>query len=198
MGYFAVFLAVFLLIIAGILLFPVRLLINYKKDEVENVTTLDIRYMFFTIRAYPSKKPEKKKRGKVNKNKEPLSFEKKKTEIEKYIRIFDAIKSDVIKLMDYATSKAMVIEKIGINIEFGFEDAMHTGIFTGIINGFVYNILGIIHHRCVLDDMDVNIQPVFGNKCYKIQSRCIIKIKNVHIIIVAINVLKLMRKLKKI
>lgn len=198
MGYFIVFLAVFLLVFAGVLLFPIRLLVNYKKDEVENVTTLDIKYMFFTFRAYPSKKTKNNKQEKPKKNKEPFSFEKKKTEIEKYIRIFDAVKADVIKIMDYATSKAMVIEKIGINVEFGFEDAMHTGIFTGIINGFVYNILGIVHHKCVLQDMDVNIQPVFGNKCYKIQSQCIIKMKNVHIIIVAINVLKLMRKMKKI
>jgi len=184
---------VFLIIIAGILLFPIRLCIAYNKDETKGTATMNVRYMFFNIRVYPSKKPKKQ-----DKPKEPFSYEKKKTEIEKYIRIFDAIKADIIKIIDYATSKAMIVEKIGINIDFGFDDAMHTGIFTGIINGFVYNILGVIHHLSVLEEMDVNIQPVFGKKCYKIQSQCIIRIKNVHIIVVAINVLKLMRKMKKV
>ena len=69
MGYFIVFLAVFLLVFAGVLLFPIRLLVNYKKDEVENITTLDIKYMFFTFRAYPSKKPKKNRQEKPKKNK---------------------------------------------------------------------------------------------------------------------------------
>lgn len=195
MGYFIGFLIIFLLIISIFLLFPVRLYINYTKDGKSSISTADIKYMFFKFRIYPSGKPKKEKE---KTEKAPVSFEERKTALGKYIEIFEAIKQDAIKILDYATSKALVIEKIGVNVEFGFEDAMNTGIFTGLINGFVYNILGIIHHRARLEEMNVNIQPVFGNPCYKTQIECILRLKNVHIIIVAVNVLKLLRVMKKI
>ena len=193
MGYFIGFFVIFLLIIAIILLFPIRLDVSYCKDEKNSISTADIKYMFFKFRIYPNGKPKKEKSEKP-----PVTFEERKTTLGQYIEIFNAIKHDIIKILDYATSKAMVIEKIGVDIEFGFEDAMHTGMFTGLLNGFVYNVLGIIHHRAKLEEMNVNIQPVFGNPCFKTQIRCILRLKNVHIIIVAVNVLKLLRVMKKI
>lgn len=195
MGYFICFLIAFLLIISLILLFPVRVYIAYSKAENETVSTVDVKYMFIKFRVYPDGKPKKTKE---KPEKKKISFEEKKSELERYMHIFEDIKEDIIKIIDYATGKAMIIEKIGVDIEFGFEDAMHTGIFTGILNGFVYGILGIIHHRATLEEMKVNIQPVFGNPCFKTRTDCILRLKNVHIIVVAVDVLKLLRKMKRI
>lgn len=196
MGYFIGFLIIFLLIISVLLLFPIRLCVSYTKDEDSSISTADIKYMFFKFRVYPNGKPKKEKQ-KQKSEKKKVSFEEKKTLLGQYIEIFNAIKNDIIKILDYASSKALVIEKIGVNIDFGFEDAMNTGIFTGLLNGFVYNVLGVIHHRARLEEMNVNIQPVFGNPCFKTHIECIFRLKNVHIIVVAVNVLKLLRKMKK-
>lgn len=193
MGYFIGFLAVFLLIILIFLLAPVRLFISYLKAENETVAVVDVKYMFAKFRVYPDGKPKKDKP-----EKKEISFGEKKTKLEQYMAVFEGIKHDIFKIIDYATSKAMIIEKIGIDIEFGFEDAMNTGIFTGLLNGFVYSLLGVVHHRATLKEMNVNIQPIFGNPCFKTQFDCILRLKNVHIIIVAVNVLKLLRKMKKI
>lgn len=198
MGYFIGFLVIFLLIISVLLLFPVRLFISYKKDEDTNFSAIDIKYMFFRFRVHPSDKPKKPKEKKPKPEKKKLSFNEKKAELMRYIRIFNETKQDVISILDYATARAMVVEKVGIGIDFGFDDAMNTGIFTGLLNGFVYNVLGIIHNRANLEAMNVNIQPVFGNPCFKADIECIIRLRNVHIIIVAVNVLKLLRKMKKI
>ena len=195
MGYFIGFLIAFLLIISVILLFPVRVYIAYHKDENETVSTVDVKYMFIKFRVYPDGKPKKTKE---KPEKKKISFEEKKTKLNQYMRIFEGIKADVIKIIDYATSKAMIVEKIGVDIDFGFEDAMHTGMFTGLLNGFVYGILGIIHHRATLKEMKVNIQPIFGSPCFKTHIDCILRLKNVHIIVVAVNVLKLLRKMKRV
>ena len=193
MGYFMGFLIVFLLLFAVLLLFPVRIFISYNKAENETVSTVDVKYMFVKFRIYPDGKPKKQA-----KEKKEISFEEKKSKLQKYQGIFEGIRDDAVKILDYSTSKAMVVEKIGVDIEFGFEDAMHTGIFTGILNGFVYSVLGVIHHRATLKAMSVNIQPIFGNPCFKTRFDCILRLKNVHIIVVAVNVLRLLRKMKNI
>ena len=91
----------------------------------------------------------------------------------------------------------MVFDNIEIKSEFGFEDAMQTGIFTGIYNGFVYSILGVIHNNSKLKKMDVNLSPNFDKKCFYNRFCCILHIKTVHIMIIAFKVLKIYRKIKK-
>lgn len=188
-------LAVILALILILLILPIRIFLDYKKDENSNETDLVLRYGFLKFRLYGDDKKKKDKPEK--KEKEPTSFEEKRDKVSKYIKIFEEIKDDVAEILEYATSRAVVIEKIYTEIEFGFSDAMHTGIFTGVLNGFVYGVLGFIHHHANLRDMRVNIQPIFDNPCFKIKAGCIVRLKNVHIIIVAINLLKILRKIRK-
>ena len=191
-----IILAVILALILILLILPIRIFLDYKKDEISNETDLVLRYGFLKFRLFgDEKKPKKDKPEK--KEKEPTSFEEKREKVSRYIKIFEEIKDDVAKVLDYFTSRAVVIENIYTEIEFGFPDAMHTGIFTGVLNGFVYGVLGFIHHHANLRDMRVNIQPIFNNPCFKIKAGCIVRLKNVHIIIVAINLLKILRKIRK-
>ena len=190
-------LAVILALVLILLILPIRIFLDYKKDENENETSLVLGYGFLKFKLYGDDKKKKDKPKKKKKEKQPTSFDEKRKKVSGYIKIFEAIKDDVAEVLDYFTSRAVVIEKIHTGIEFGFEDAMHTGIFTGVLNGFVYGVLGFVHHHANLRDMRVNIQPVFNNPCFKIQAGCIVRLKNVHIIIVAINLLKILRKIRK-
>jgi hypothetical protein len=202
-----IILAVFLLILMLILIIPIELKIVYDSQEIEEKASVLIKYAFIKYRLYPAKPPKKTKKTKKTakngeeteneKEKEPFSFEKKKAELEKYIRIFKLVKDDAVKLLSYASKHAVVFDRIEIKSEFGFDDAMNTGIFTGIYNGFVYSVMGIIHHNSKLKEMEVNLQPVFGRKCFNNHFSCILHIKTVHIIIIAFNVLRLYRKIKK-
>lgn len=194
-----------LIILAGIialifvlLLLPIRLLVDYKKDEVTSEKSFVIRYLFWNFKLFGDKNKEKKKpQEKPKEEKKPISFNEKRDKVSKYIKIFEDTKDEIGQILDYASEKALVFEKIYTDIEFGFEDAMHTGIFTGVLNGFVYGVLGFVHQHSKLMDMRVNIQPVFDNPCFKVQAGCILRLKNVHIIIVAINILKILRKIRK-
>lgn len=191
-----IILASIIALIFVLLLLPIRLLVDYKKDEVTNETSLVLKYMFWNFKLFGNKNKEKPKEE-PKEEKKPLSFEEKRDKISKYIKIFEDTKDEIAQVLDYAAERAIVFEKIYTDIEFGFEDAMHTGIFTGVLNGFVYGVLGFVHQHSRLLDMRVNIQPVFDNPCFKIKAGCILRLKNVHIIIVAINILKILRKIRK-
>lgn len=191
-----IILASIIALIFVLLMLPIRLLVDYKKDEVTNETSFVIRYMFWNFKLFGNKNKEKPK-DTQKEEKKPLSFEEKRDKVSKYIKIFEDTKDEIAQILDYSAKRAIVFEKIYTDIEFGFEDAMHTGIFTGVLNGFVYGVLGFIHQHSKLLDMRVNIQPIFDNPCFKIKAGCILRLKNVHIIIVAINILKILRKIRK-
>ncbi len=202
MQIFMIIIAAIVLLLAVLLLIPVRLDILYEKAEEQNAE-VTLKYGFITYKVYPNeKKPKKDKKSKVkedrqDKVKEEFSFEKKKEELEKYIKIFGIIKGDVQKLLSYMARHAVVFDNIEIKSEFGFDDAMKTGIFTGLYNGFVYSVLGVVHHNSKLRDMKVNLNPNFEKKCFYNRFCCILRIKTVHIMIIAFNVLRIYRKIKK-
>lgn len=192
-----------LALIFVLLLLPVRIFADYKKDEAKNEASLVIKYMFLKFELPGNKKKTKDDDKSDDEAEEDAyenkpSFSEKRDKLSMYIKIFEAVKDDAAKVLDYTARRAVVFEKIYTDIEFGFSDAMHTGIFTGALNGFVYGVLGFIHQHSTLSDMKVNIQPVFENPCFKISTGCIVRLKNVHIIIVAINILKILRKIRKI
>lgn len=190
---FAVFLAVMLILP----LVPIRLILCYDKDSVKNEVSLTVKYLCFKFKPSKKDKTRTKKQKQPEEKTEPFSYERQKTKLDRYIKLFDMIKEDVVHFLKYASEKAVVFENIEVTIDFGFEDAMQTGIFTGLLNGFVYSVLGIIHHNSKLENMNVNIQPFFDKECFNSHIKCILRLKNVHIIIIAINVLKLIRKIKK-
>lgn len=190
---FVILLALMLLL----LLIPIRIELDYKKDEVTNDVALYVKYMFFKFRVFKDKDKNGEEKQDEPKEKKPFSFEGMKDKIENYIKFFESIKDDAGKILDYAASRAAVFDNVEVESEFGFEDAMYTGIFTGIFNGFVYSVLGFVHNRSNLKKMNVNLQPVFDKTCFNLHLRCILHLKNVHIIVVALNVLRLLRKIKK-
>lgn len=199
MQIFLIIIAAILILLAVLLLIPVRLEIIYENKEGHSAA-VTLKYGLITYKIYPNEKKPKKDKEQEKEEKtdnEPFSFEKKKEELERYIKIFSIIKDDVQKVLSYMAKRAVVFDKIEIKSEFGFNDAMKTGIFTGLYNGFVYSVLGVIHHNSKLRDMQVNLNPDFEKKCFNNRFCCILHIKTAHIMIIAFNVLKIYRKIKK-
>lgn len=201
MQIFLIILAAIFLLFAVLLSISVRLELIYENKGEQNAE-VTLKYGIITYKIYPNKKNTKKDKETEEKedkqlDKEPFSFEKKKEELEKYIRIFGIIKGDVQKVLTYMAKRAVVFDKIEIKSEFGFDDAMKTGIFTGLYNGFVYSVLGVVHHTSKLRDMEVKLNPNFEKKCFNNHFCCILHIKTVHIMIIAFNVLRIYRKIKK-
>ena len=190
--------AVFIIIIAVLFLIPLKLTIIYEGNAEKKQAEITLKYIFFRFHIYPKKdKKNKASTDEKKDDKEDFSFEKEKQRIENYIAIFNKIKGDAADILRYAAKRAVIFEKISICVNFGFENAMHTGIFTGILNGFVYSVLAVIHHNSTLQDMHVTIQPIFEKPCFNSCHECIVRIKIVHIIVIAFSVLKIFRKIKK-
>ncbi|MBR4721238.1 MAG: DUF2953 domain-containing protein [Clostridia bacterium] len=200
MQIFLIIIAVLILAIAICLSISVRLSVTYEKYDTSNAEII-LKYGFITYKLYPNQNKKEKSEKEENEGdkpqKEPFSFEQKKQELEKYIRIFNSIKEDIAKVLSYMTKRAVVFDSIEIKSEFGFDDAMQTGIFTGLYNGFVYSVLGVIHNNSKLRNMEVNLNPNFEKKCFYNHLCCILHIKTVHIMIIAFNVLRIYRKIKK-
>ncbi len=185
-----------------LLFIPVRIVFIFDADGIKNKTDAILKYGFIKIRLYPKKnkqtdKTEEADKTEENKPDKPFSYENKSADIKRYIKIFEIVKPDAAKILKRLANRAMIFEMIEVKSEFGFENAMHTGIFTGIYNGFVYSVLGFIHHNSNLRKMEVELQPVFEKTCFTVHLTCILRLKPVHIIIIAVSVLKLLRKIKK-
>ena len=101
--------------------------------------------------------------------------------------------------MEYAKQHAVTVKSIDLDMEFDTEDPMRTGILTGTINGGVYNVLAILDNTVGVNDWNIDIRPLFQNQeQLKINFCGIVKIKNVHIIIIVSKILKLYLKIRKI
>lgn len=195
-----IILAALLVILILPLFLSVRLEMFYDSEETEGKVRLIVKYGFIKHKILPKKsfkKSDKSEEKEKKADKKDFSYEKKKKELEKYIHIFNAIKDDVSDLLSFLAKRAVVFDKITIKSEFGFDDAMNTGIFTGLYNGFVYGVMGVLHHTSHLRDMEVNLQPVFGKECFNNHFSCILHIKTVHIIVIAFSVLRVYKKIKK-
>ena len=175
--------------------------INYKKSSLENAGEIYVKYLFFKKKLFPREK-KKETAEKATEEKSDTTAEKKdfdyyKSVLDSTARIFNLLKNDIVKLLDYITSKAVVIKNISFDFTFGLDEPMYTGILTGIVYGVVYNILGTVDAHTNLKKHCVNIKPDFDNICHSIQFDCILRLKNVHIIFILIKGIKLYKKLKK-
>ncbi len=194
---FIIFL-IFLLFLITLLIIPLKLQFFYDKDETQNTASIYLKYGFVTKKlSGKDKKESGSENGEKTKEEKSVSFENKKKKIDSAITFFNETKGTISDILEYISKKSIEVEEITFISDFGFENAMHTGIFTGLYNGIVYSVLGLIHHHLLLKNMEVKLNPNFQKPCFIIHSKCILKIKTVHTIIIAFGVLKLWKKWKK-
>lgn len=188
-----IILAAVLLIILLLFLIPVKVNFLFEKDEELNKKNIIIKYGFVKIEPLKEKKHKKKGGGKAEKS----DFETKLQNIKRYIGILEKTKDDFAYILNYAKNKTISFDNIEFVSDFGFENAMNTGIFTGLYNGLVYNILGLIHNNMILRKMKVEINPKFDKPMFNIHFLCILHLKTAQTIIIGFYVLKLLKKCKK-
>ena len=185
------FIILVILIFAILLFVPFFIVVEFSKKDDKKSFDLKIKYLFFCIKI-KDKKAEKRK--KTIKEKEDSDLMKK---IKKGIKVFKEIEDDVVDILYYASEKAIKIRKLTFFLDFGLSNPMNTGISTGAMYGVVYNILAMLNNFFKIEECDVKINPDFERKHFDIESGCILKIKNVHIIIIVFKVLKMYFKITK-
>lgn len=191
MQIFLICLLCLILLFIGILLFlPLRLILTFHKKSEGADFKVILKVGFYKTILYPSeKKPKEKKPEKPEK---PSVPERINSGVELYKLIWD----DAKEILLYTAKNALKFEDLTFHIDYGTGDAASTGILYGVISGIVYGIWGVIANNTILKSYDIDIRPDYYNALLSLDGKCIVKLRNVHIIIIAIKVIKLIRKMK--
>ena len=181
-------------LLAIIAFIPIRFGIRYEKKNVEEW----LRIGFFKLEL---NKKEKKEKAIQKESDEVQNSEKPKqsltSKIKKGINIYNNNAEDIKGVVGYVAKKAIIFDDIDVNFEYGTDNPATTGILYGVINGIVYGILGVIANSIKVKKQNIIISPDFNSAKIEIGAGCIVKLKNVHIIIAGIKCLKLWNKIKK-
>lgn len=176
----------------------IKLEVYAEKSDLTGEFEVWIKYLFIKKCIM---KPRKEKENKEEKKDESVKKEKSlseyKIKIGDFLKLFGKIKWDIKDILEYCTKKLIIINKIDLNIEYGLDDPMETGIANGLLYGAIYDILGFVHNYSKIESCNININPNFNKVCHRIEFRCILKLKNVHITVMTVKVLKLIKKIKK-
>lgn len=197
-----IIIAIIILLILSLLLIPSLLVFELSAINGEFKHKLVFRYGFLKFTLSPSDKGKKEKNTDTNEknfsDKKQFSYDSAKQSLKKAKYIYSQVKNDILKLLSYAGKHSVTFREINTDIEFDFENPMHTGIATGVINGIVYNLLALIDNTVKLGKHAETIQPLFRNSNYYSINICgIVRLKNVHIMVIIIKSLKLHLKIKK-
>ncbi len=195
--------AIYLIIIAvvAVLLYvPSLLEFSFVWNETEKKVTLRFRYLFYKKNIIPSNSDKKEKiKKKEKKKKKKYTFEEVKTTAKRFIKIFDAIKSDIAKILYYAKKHAVKIDKLNTDIKFDNSDPMKTGIMTGTINGVIYNLIAFLDRNITLKEWKVSAVGQFKNRdFFDIRIDGIIRIKNAHIIVILARIVPIFLRIRKL
>ena len=193
-----IILAILALIIA-LLFVPTYFSFEFIKDGKNKKFDVLVSYLFFKIKL---NRPRKEKGEKNKKEKKPKNETKEETSIVKKaykgIRIFKEIEDEVVEILLYASNHAVTIKDFNFSMNFGLDDAMYTGITTGAIYGVIYNVISVLNNHIGVEKCNVLVNPDFENRLLDIRAKCILKVKNVHIMIMIFKVLKMYLKITKI
>ena len=195
------FIIISVLILLIILLsIPAYISVEFLKNPESEKLTVQIRYLFFKIN--PQKKKKKQnpsesnaaESGKNNKNskkKKGISFR----DLKELYAFYKHTEDDIADILYYFSKKAVTLNDFKLYVRFGTNDAMRTGIATGAAYVASYNLISLLNNIFTVEHCDVSIVPVFEKPLLEIDTKCIIKVKNVHITVIAFKVLKMYLKI---
>ncbi len=182
-----------LLVLLGILIFtPIRLFLTFLKKDEDADFKVVLKVGFYERVLYPSEK--KPGETKTEEKREKPSV---KDRINSSVELYKMIWEDVKEILLYASKNALKFENLTFSLDYGTGDAAATGILYGVISGIVYGIWGIIGNNAILDSYDIDIRPDYYNTLLCLDGKCIVKLRNVHIIFIGFKVIKLLKKMKK-
>ena len=185
---------VILSIIAVLLFVPVTLEYAFYYDG-NMKSSFIIRFLIFKkdFREKGKQKPKKEK-----KPKEKKSISNIIEDVKYYKRLFAYFKRDIFLILKYAKEKTIKIKNLSFDISFAGKDAMQTGIYTGIVNGTVYNAVSVVDNYVGVEEWSVNVQPDFHKDAFiDAKIHCILNTKLAHISVILIKFLLIYIKYRR-
>ncbi len=81
-----------------------------------------------------------------------------------------------------ALRRLIKAEKLELDVRFGTEDAADTAVYTGVLWGVAYNLLGLIARFVTVEKHRISIEPVFNDPSFSAAGDCIIRTNIANII----------------
>ena len=160
-----------------IVLIPVYIDVSFKMIDNDNkflikIVTLGglVKYTIIDSKQLDEKRIEKKEKSISKENKAKKLY--KNYDEDKYFT----------KEVIYYLWRKIKIKKINWNTRLGIENAAVLGIMTGILWSIKGVIIGFILNNKIVEDLYVDVVPVYNTNNIEISFNCIIKVKIVYII----------------
>ncbi len=186
-------------VVALILFIPIsfRVLLSYNDDGIKSDMLL--RYGFVKIKIPHSEKGEKKH----GEEKSEEAVQEKQALIKILPGFIFENRSEIKKCLTAVIgrllTKTVWVDRLYINAELGFDDAMNTGLIYGALSGTVYNIAGLMDRRMRLKKHDITLKPDFNTPHITAELEAVISTNIFNAIVIAvvalIRVLPLYKKL---
>lgn len=167
------------LIIVSLLIMPMKLEISYVFHNGKSSFDISTSYLFGLIR--PEIQPFDNKKEDKQTEKENKQMEDKSKGLRKY--------SDYRIIIDYIWEK-IVIEKFKWETDIGLQEPYYLSILYGFLWAIKSFIISYIMSKKEIDDMAINITPIYNTNKIATRFNCIIKIRIVYIINIWIRILK--------
>ncbi len=191
--YILLIICAFIFLLAIIMLItPVKAIVNLKKDSDKALFRYKVTVAGITV--FTNKSKANKNNDEYTKSKDSAG---KKIKIADAIDIYREFSDKITELVHYTANHSLKFEKIHLSLVFGTGDAAITGVTYGAVSGIVYSTLGIIDSKCTIKDNSIEITPDFFNSVFNLDCECIVRLRNVHIIVIAFKFLLLMLKIRK-
>jgi len=193
-------------IIAAILCFlatKMKIIIEYRNGKTTVVFksmllrfTLDEKRMErFSGKSVSKKKSKKSEDSDKNKKSEKMTAEGFFEKLEKIKETCLNVKDVVVSVLGYLGPRTEISD-IRVNSTFGTGDAAKTGMICGAVWSLSGVVYGFLCRFFNIEYPQIELDPVFDQKCFEIEAGGIIKIRPVHIITAAIRGFKVYDKHK--
>ncbi len=194
-----ILLAVVVVIFFSLLITKLKLKIAIEKKSGEKPTALiTVETLGGLIKKNLSdiKKPKPGKKNIKSSGSNDSGLRKK---INTYYKNFKKIKFIFLNSKHKARKK-ILIEKFRLNIDFGLDDAAHTGIATGSLWAGIYNVIAFLSHISLISEPEICVNADYENEKLAFDGECIIILRLANIIsilyVIGINYFTLKNKEK--
>lgn len=187
-----------IMIIAAVIMFlsllPIHVVFDFSYASDNN--TIYVKFLFVHIKLYPKQQKLDKEEEKEEKQINKKTFETDK-KLKKVKYIYDKLKKDLFKLLNYIFKKAVSIKELNISTVIGTGDPMYTGILYGTVNAAVYGALGIADSKMKIKKYHVDIRSDFDNPRFDAGVYAVTSIQIMYLYYILVKILIILRKLKK-
>lgn len=192
---FLIIFAILILILGAFVITPLEFGLEIDKFDSKTKIYLCFRVFAIPFRIRLNEKKIDKNKKREPRKKEKFSFETFKKNVSALKEVYGDSKAEISHMLSYVR-KHTTVNRIDFRIQFGFDNAAATGISTGAVWGVGTFFLKVIDSLIGIKKINMQVNPDFDNKVFKIYSKTILIMRPIHFIIIYRRIVKTYKYIK--